>query len=74
MHSYLSNGVLPNDDKLARKLVLESRYFDLLDCVLHHENPHNPGKWCLAVPVSLRPELLEDAHGGLFAGHLGEKR
>ena len=74
MYSYLSNGVLPNDNKFARKLVLENRHFDLLDGVFHHENPHNPGKWCLAVPVSLRPELLEDAHGGLFAGHLGEKR
>ena len=71
MYLYLCKGTVPEDEKLARKTVLESRHFDLLDGVLHHENPHNPGKWCLAVPVSLRSSLLEDAH---FAGHLGEKR
>ena len=74
MYSYLSEGTLPEEEKLARKIVLESRHFDLLDGVLHHENPHRPGKWCLTVPVSLRSALLEDAHNGLFAGHLGEKR
>ena len=74
IYSYLSDGTLPADEKLARKVVLESRHFDLLDGVLHHENPHRPGKWCLAVPVSLRSALLEDAHDGLLAGHLGEKR
>ena len=74
VYLYLSNGTLPEEERLARKAVLESRHFDLLDGVLHHENPHSPGKWCLAVPVSLRLPLLEDAHGGLFAGHLGEKR
>ena len=74
MYWYLSDGTLPEEEKLARKIVLESRHFDLLDGILHHENPHSPGKWCLAVPVSLRSALLADAHGGLFAGHLGEKR
>ena len=74
MYLYLSDGTLPEEEKLARKIVLESRHFDLLDGILHHENPHSPGKWCLAVPVSLRSALLADAHGGLFAGHLGEKR
>ena len=74
MYWYLTDGTLPEEEKLARKTVLEGRHFDILDGVLHHENPHSPGKWCLAVPVSLRVALLEDAHGGLFAGHLGEKR
>ena len=71
MYSYLSHGTLP---EVAQKVVLESRHFELLDSVLHHESPHRPGSWCLAVPVALRSSLLEDAHGGLLAGHLGEKR
>ena len=74
MYWYLADGTLPEEEKLARKIVLEGHHFDILDGILHHENPHSPGKWCLAVPVSLRTVLLEDAHGGLFAGHLGEKR
>ena len=40
----------------------------------HHENPHTPGRWCLAVPEELQTPLLEDAHSGLLAGHLAEKR
>ena len=74
MYSYLSDGTLPEEEKIARKIILESRHFDLLDGILHHENTHSPGKWYLAVQVSLRSALLADAHGGLFAGHLGEKR
>ena len=71
---YLADGTLPEDEKVARKVVLESRHFDLLDGVLHHENPHSPGRWCVAVPTTLRTVLLEDAHSGLLAGHLAEKR
>ena len=71
---YLSKGTLPEDEKLAWKSILESHHFHLLDGVLHRENSHSPGKWCLAVLVSLRSALLLDAHGGLFAGHLREKR
>jgi phospholipid-translocating ATPase len=74
MFLYLADGTLPEDDKVARKTVLESRHFDLLDGVLHHENPHSPGKWCVAVTTRLRADLLEDAHSGLLAGHLAEKR
>lgn len=74
MFLYLADGTLPEDEKIARKVVLESCHFDLLDDVLHHENPHSPGKWCVAVPMMLRPDLLEDAHNGLLAGHLAEKR
>ena len=74
MFMYLSDKNLPGDDKLARRITFESRHFDLLDGVLHHESPHYPGRWCIAVPTSLRSSLLEDAHGGLLAGHLAEKR
>ena len=74
MFAYLADGVLPDEDKSARKVILESRHFDLLDGVLHHENPHTPGRWCLAVPEELQTPLLEDAHSGLLAGHLAEKR
>ena len=46
MFLYPSEGMLP-EEKLTQKIVLESRHFDVLDGVLHHENPHSPGKWCL---------------------------
>ena len=74
MFTYLLEKILPKDDKLARRITFESRHFDLLDGVLHHESPHYPGRWCIAVPTSLRSSLLEDAHDGLLAGHLAKKR
>ena len=74
MYSYLFHGTLPEDKGLPQKVVLGSHHFDLLDGDLHHESPHSPGSWCLAVPVALRSSLLEDAHGGLLGEHLGEKR
>ena len=74
MFAYLSEEVLPEDEKLAHKIVFESSHFGLLDGILHHESFHFPGRWCITVPATLRPSLLADAHGGLLAGHLAEKR
>ena len=71
---YLTEEGLPEDEKACRKIVAESRYFDIVDGVLHHESPHFPGRWCVAVPVDMRQSLMEDAHSGLLAGHLAEKR
>ena len=68
MFLYLSRNVLPGDAKESRRIVSESQHFDLIDGILHHENPHFPGRWCVAVPVELRLPLLENAHGGLLAG------
>ena len=62
------------DEKMARKIVLQSKYFDLIDETLHHENPLFPGKWCLAVPKNKREQLIQEAHDGRFSGHFAEKR
>ena len=74
MYKYLSEKELPAEDKTARRIVMESRHFELIDGVLYHETAHFPGRWCIAVPASLQKSLLQDAHGGVFAGHLAEKR
>ena len=72
---YLECGSLPSDDQAARKVVLESKNFELIiDGLLHHEDPACPGCWCLVVPKELRPQLLEEAHAGLFAGHFSERK
>ena len=64
---YLEEGVLPDDDKKARKLSLERPHFTVIDGCSYHDNPHKPGKWCLVVP---EPK----AHGGRFANHFSERR
>ena len=70
----LEGGTLPSDEKLARKLVLEQDQYDIIDGILHHENPTNPGYWRVVVPKSLQQNVLEEAHSGRFAGHFAERR
>ena len=31
---------------MARKIVLESQHYEMIDVVLHHENPNHPGCSC----------------------------
>ena len=46
MIDYLKNGKLPEDEPQANKLVMEHSQYDLIDDVLHHENPANHEIWC----------------------------
>ena len=71
---YLERGALPIDGQTAKRVVLESKQFELIDGLLHREDPSCPGRWCLVVPKELRPQLLEEAHSCLFAGHFSEKK
>ena len=50
----LESGKLPSDEKLARKLVLEQDQYDIIDGILHHENPANLGYWRIVVPNLLQ--------------------
>lgn len=72
--SYLQEGTLPEDEKLARKLVLESKHFCVIEGVLYHDDQTRSGRTCVVVPKELRLALLEEAHSGRFAGHLAEKK
>ena len=74
MIAYINDGSLPADDKQARRVILERPHFDLVDGVLHHENPHLPVRWCTAVPQGMRESLMREAHSGKFSGHFAEKR
>jgi hypothetical protein len=71
---YVKCGSLPSDDRSAKKVVFKSKNFELIDGLLHHEDPACPGRWCLVVPKELRSQLLEEAHAGLFAGHFSERK
>ena len=74
MLAYLTDGKLPEDDKIAQRIVLESKQFFLMEGVLHREEPQFPGRHCVVIPASLRADLLTQAHQGRFAGHLAEKK
>ena len=70
---YLEKGLLPDDEKQCKKLVLESPQYDMVDGVLHNESPVAPGSWRVVVPKDLRQSLLEEVHSGRFAGHFSEE-
>ncbi len=70
----MRDGKLPEDEKAARRVVLQGKFFDIVDGVLHHENPLFPGRWCVAVPGKRREGFIREAHDGRFAGHFAEKR
>ena len=72
--AFLEHGELPNDDKCARRLVLEQSQFDVIDGILYHENPTDPGNWKIVVPRALRDTLLTDSHEGTFSGHFAERK
>lgn len=71
MIAYLKEGTLPDDERSSRRVVLESKHFEL---VLYHENAAFPGRWCVVVPQEVQKTLLEESHQGRFAGHLSGKK
>ena len=68
----MESNTLPPDSKLAKKIVLTTSQFSLLDGVLYHVQPD--GRLMLAVPEALRYKLFKEAHGGVFSGHLREAK
>jgi len=69
---FLKEGTLPADSKSAKKLVLMAQQFSLIDGVLYHVQ--TDGCLMVAVPESLYYKLFEEAHRGLFSGHLHEAK
>ena len=71
---YLENDQLPKDAAVAKKVALESSQYEILDGILYHNTPTQPGIWCIVVPEDLRTDLLTEAHSGKFSGHFAERR
>ena len=47
---YLTDGILPEEPKLARQFILERHHYTLIDNVLYFIDPDPPNKLRLAVP------------------------
>ena len=74
MIDYLEKEELTGEEKVAKKLVLESQIYETVERVLHHEHPTDPAKCCMVVPKEEQPHLLQEHHGGRFAGHFAERK
>ena len=65
---YISDGVLPENDKEARQLILSSSKFTILDNILYHIESDKTLR--VVVPETERKVLFDEAHAGMFGGHL----
>ena len=72
---YLDEGILPNDDKLARKILLFSANYNYTDGLLYHQQASrarniNHLHIQLVIPDNLRAVVLKEFHDNL--GHRGK--
>lgn len=65
---------LPTSETESRRVVLECEKLEVIDGVLHHDNPVDPGQWCVVVPSNLRQTLLAESHSSVFSGHFSERK
>ena len=70
--SYLEQQVLPDDDSVSKRIVLESKRMEVIDGVLHREDVSDSSRWCVVVPHELRSKLLKEVHSCVFSGHFSE--
>ena len=83
IYNYLDTGEIPEDEDLARKTILTSDQYQLLNGVLYHIfesrgkklSPEDRTIIQLAVPTELRQDLLTSYHDSAAGGcHLGIQR
>ena len=72
--NYLEDGVLPKEEKEARKTAAIATKFVILDKVLYFIDQKKPGRRRTAVPKHLQGKLLQEYHGGRMAGHFSGNR
>ena len=65
---YMETGTLPDDNRVAKKLMLDTSNFTVLNGVLYFIDPSSKNLR-LAVPQLLRQTLLVESHAGAFSGH-----
>ena len=71
---YLQSRVLPRDQDLARRMIINSELYTVDGTVLYQIDPKIPQGQALVVPQSKRQELLEAHQDDLFGGHFGAGR
>ena len=70
--TYLKDGELPEDTKVARELILSKSQYVLKDGVLFYVAKDKT--LCIISPKTDRHALFEEAHSGVFGGHLREAK
>ena len=73
---YLEDGTLPDHDKDAQKVVSLALHCAVVDKVLYFVDSKKSAAWKkrAAVPRHLQTRILQENHGGVFAGHFSGAR
>ena len=69
---YLTLGELPQEDKEARELVLSKSQYEVIDGVLYRVQPDKTLR--IIPPTPDHEKLFQEAHGGVFGGHLRDAK
>ena len=66
---FLETGVLPPDENVIKKTAMTASQYTMEDGILYHVEPDGT-LWL--VPSTIRKELFNQAHSGIFGAHLGD--
>ncbi len=69
----MSDGKIPEDEVVARKVVLQNSRYEVLDGISQFGNPTNLEQLCVVVPSHYN-KSMEKAHYSCFGGHLSERK
>jgi len=71
---YKEEGLLPQDQKEAQRIVTVATNLVILDNVLYFVDNKRAGRRRAAVPSHLRSQIMEQYHGGRMSGHFSGSR
>ena len=70
---YMEQGVLPSDERLAKKTVVESSQFSLMDGILYFVDGGRGSNLWIVVPEAFKKKLIEETHAGSLTGHFAAR-
>ena len=71
--AYLEKKELPANEKKARRLVMESDRYTIIDGVLYFVDSSRGNRLRMAAPSTIQETLLQENHSGSLAGHFSPK-
>ena len=71
---FLEQGILPDDEKRARKLALQEHQYVIVDKVLYHLYSKQADHKQVVVPEHLRKTIMEETHRRPMSGHFSGQR
>ena len=71
---YLQKGTLPTSQQQARKLVLQTQLFAILDGILYYVDRKHANRRLLVLPKQMWERLIVENHRGKYGGHFSVDR